>query len=320
MRSRGVFLAPILLAAALRFPALASRPMHADEAVHADKFGTLLESGRYAYDPAEYHGPTLYYLTLLPAWLQGASRYVEIDEVTLRSVPAALGVALVAAHIAAAACLGTPAAADRGAAFGALARPWSSTAGTTSTRRRSSSSASARSSRRAATCTGPAPVPALLAGACVGLTHATKETAPLALGSMLLALALTLAVDRWRGQAVPTVRSLVRGRDVTLALGTAVLVSCLLFSSFLGHPQGVVDSLRAYGIYAERAGAASWHFHPWDYYLRLLIYFPAERNAGVERGPDRPAGGRRGCCGLARQRTWPERRRGSCASSGSTRS
>ena len=110
MRSRSVFLVPILLAAALRFPALAARPMHADEAVHADKLGTLVETGSYVYDPAEYHGPTLYYMTLLPVWLQGASRYVEIDEVTLRVVPAALGVALVAAHVGAAAWLGTPAA------------------------------------------------------------------------------------------------------------------------------------------------------------------------------------------------------------------
>ena len=115
MRSRAIFLAPILLAAALRFPDLASRPMHADEAVHADKFGTLLEGGGYAYDPSEYHGPTLYYLTLLSAWLRGERRYVEIDEVTLRSVPAALGVALVAAHLGARGFLGTA-----GAAIAAL--------------------------------------------------------------------------------------------------------------------------------------------------------------------------------------------------------
>ena len=44
--------------------------MHADEAVHADKFGTLLEEGHYAYDSSEYHGPTLYYLTLPSAWLE----------------------------------------------------------------------------------------------------------------------------------------------------------------------------------------------------------------------------------------------------------
>ena len=65
--ARGAFLVAILLAAALRLPDLASRPMHADEAVHAEKFGALLEGRGYAYDPSEYHGPTLYYLTLLPA-------------------------------------------------------------------------------------------------------------------------------------------------------------------------------------------------------------------------------------------------------------
>ena len=84
LRSRGVFLAAILLAAALRCPGLALRPMHADEAVHADKFGTLLEGGDYAYDLSEYHGPTLYYLTLLPAWLRGEGRYVEIGRASCR--------------------------------------------------------------------------------------------------------------------------------------------------------------------------------------------------------------------------------------------
>jgi hypothetical protein len=37
--------------------------MQADEAVHADKLGTLLEGGGYAYDPTEYHGTD----ALLPA-------------------------------------------------------------------------------------------------------------------------------------------------------------------------------------------------------------------------------------------------------------
>jgi predicted membrane-bound mannosyltransferase len=53
----------------LRLPQLGMRPMHTDEAVHAIKFGALLETGTYRYDKNEYHGPTLNYLTLLPAWL-----------------------------------------------------------------------------------------------------------------------------------------------------------------------------------------------------------------------------------------------------------
>jgi uncharacterized protein (TIGR03663 family) len=72
--------------------------MHCDEAVQADKFGTLLEKGSYEYSPEEFHGPTLNYLTLLPAWLQGISHYADVSEITLRSVPAFFGVLLVASH------------------------------------------------------------------------------------------------------------------------------------------------------------------------------------------------------------------------------
>src|SRR5512145_2125264 len=74
-----VFILAVGVAAALRLPSLALRPMHADEAVHADKFGSLLEGRGYAYDRTEYHGPTLYYLTLLPAWITGARRYADLD-------------------------------------------------------------------------------------------------------------------------------------------------------------------------------------------------------------------------------------------------
>jgi uncharacterized protein (TIGR03663 family) len=278
LRSRAIFIVPILLAAALRFPDLASRPMHADEAVHADKFGTLLEGGGYAYDPSEYHGPTLYYLTLPSAWLRGARRYVEIDEVILRSAPAAIGVALVVAHIGARGFLGPPGAVVAALlaaispamvfysryfiheillvffSFGSLLAAW-------------------RYVRHPGT---PA---ALLTGVCVGLMLATKETAPLALVCMLLALALNHLVDRWHGQSLPPIGSVLRSRHVMLALLAAVLVSSVLFSSFLTHPQGIVDSVRAYGMYFERAQAASWHHHSWYYYLGLLIHFPARGTA-----------------------------------------
>jgi uncharacterized protein (TIGR03663 family) len=274
LRSRGIFLVPVLLAAVLRFPGLAARPMHADEAVHADKFGTLLEGGGYAYDPSEYHGPTLYYLTLPSAWLQGARRYVQIDEITLRAVPATLGVALVAAHLGATGLLGLP-----GAAAAALLAAISPamvfysryyihevplvffTFGMLL--------AASHLLRR------PSAAAALLAGVCAGLMHATKETAPLALGSMVLALALTLLVDRWRGQARPPIRGVLQSRHVLLAALSALLVSGVLFSSFFSRPEGVVDSVRAFAIYANRARAMTWHFHPWHYYLGLLVDSPS---------------------------------------------
>jgi uncharacterized protein (TIGR03663 family) len=274
LRFRGVFLALILLAAALRFPGLARRPMHADEGVHADKFGTLLETGSYRYDPTEFHGPTLYYLTLIPAWLQGARRYVEIDEVTLRSVPAALGVALVAAHLGARGFLG-PFAALVAALLAAI-----SPAMVFYSRYYIHETPLVFFTFGALLGTGwylhrRSVLAALFTGGCAGLMHATKETAPFALGSLVAALVLTRAVDHWRGESPPPVRSLLSVRDLLLAVLAAAAVSATLFSSFLANPRGILDSIRTCGIYLDRAGAASWHFHPWHYYLGLLVHFPA---------------------------------------------
>ena len=82
-------------AAALRLPRLDNRPMHCDEAVHAVKFGRLLERGEYVFDPREYHGPSLNYLTLPIAWLARAHTLAQVTEVQLRLLPAVFGIALV---------------------------------------------------------------------------------------------------------------------------------------------------------------------------------------------------------------------------------
>ena len=82
-----LILAATIVAIALRLPRLEQRPMHVDEAVNAVKFGELLEEGDYRYDPHEYHGPTLNYFTLLPAWLSGVQKYADLSEFTLRIVP-----------------------------------------------------------------------------------------------------------------------------------------------------------------------------------------------------------------------------------------
>jgi len=90
-----LILAATVVALALRLPRLQQRPMHGDEAVHAIKFGDLLERGVYEYDPEEYHGPTLNYLTLIPAWLTCANNLAQVNEFTLRIVPVFFGVCLV---------------------------------------------------------------------------------------------------------------------------------------------------------------------------------------------------------------------------------
>jgi uncharacterized protein (TIGR03663 family) len=250
--------------------------MHADEAVHAAKMARLIEQGRYEYNPAEFHGPTLNYLTLVPAWLRGAARYQDLDEFTLRSVPAAIGVLLVGAHLLLIPVIGFRAAAAAalltavspalvyysryyiqetlllGFSFGALV-------------------SICRYLQR------PRALWALGAGVSVGLMIATKETWVIAAGAMVAALGLTLAFERLRGAGRGDGAARWRGRDLLAGALAAIAVSGLFFSSFLSHPRGVVDAVTAYPIYLERAaGATSWHTHPWHYYFDLLLYFRAD--------------------------------------------
>lgn len=266
-----IFVAIVLVAAGLRFPALGRRPLHADEAIHAAKLGTLLEEGRYAYDPEDYHGPTLNYLTLPPAWLQGAVRYEDLDERTLRSLPAAVGVAHVAAHAFLIPLIGATAACAAALitalspssvfysryyiqetllvffSFGALI-------------------SLCRYRLR------PGAGWAISAGVSVGLMHATKETFVIAFPSLLLALLMTSAFERWRGQAIDLPASPLRHQHLLAGVVAAIVVSGLFFSSFFSHPRGVVDSITTYRIYFERAGASSVHAQPWHYYFSLLSY------------------------------------------------
>jgi len=116
---------------------------------------------------------------------------------------------------------------------------------------------------------------ALLTGVSAGLMLATKETALVALVSLVLAFAATRLCERWRATGQPAGGAAVRGRDALVALLAALFVAGLLFSSFLGRPGGILDALRAYGPYLARAGAASVHVHRWDYYLRLLVHAPS---------------------------------------------
>jgi predicted membrane-bound mannosyltransferase len=87
-----IYVLLLVAAAAARFTSLDHRPMHADEAVLADKFGAFLATGRYAYDPHDYHGPVLAYAAWAPALFTGRTTYESLTEPTLRLAPAIAGV------------------------------------------------------------------------------------------------------------------------------------------------------------------------------------------------------------------------------------
>jgi len=273
--SRPIFIAIILLIAVVgsvfRLQDLAERPMHGDEAVNAAKLGETIEGRGYEYDPHEYHGPTLNYLTLIPAWIGGDGSYAGLSEFILRVVPVFFGTLLVLLLLPIGDGLGRVA-----SIFAALFMAVSPamvfysryfihemllvcfTAGVIV--------CGYRYLKR------PAMLWALLAGVCLGLMHATKETFIIALGSMGAAL-LVMLYARWRtGQWVNDIKR-VKPVHCAVMLLAAAVVSVTFFSSFFSNAKGVVDSVLTYSTYLDRAGQTGLHEHPWHYYLGLLGHY-----------------------------------------------
>jgi uncharacterized protein (TIGR03663 family) len=264
------------LAVALRGPQLDRRPMHNDEAVNAIKFGTLWERGDYKYDPNEHHGPSLYYATLALNRLTGAPDFAAFTEARLRIVPALFGVGLILLLPLVRDALG------RGGTLWAamftavcpalvfysryyihemllvfftfllIAAVWRWTR-----------------SRKVGW--------ALLAGAALGLMHATKETFVITLAAMALALVLNGIWNRWlaTGSSIP--EGIPWPKHVLAAVGVWLVVAVIFFSSFFTNPGGLLDSIRTYLPWLNRAGGDSPHIHPWNFYLERLVFFHPAR-------------------------------------------
>lgn len=257
-----------LLAAWLRLPELALRPMHGDEAIHAQKFNELWSSGRTRYDPREYHGPTLYFFAWPLAQLSGAHNYAALSEATLRLSTALSGIALIpllwlvrdgldsgrvrrGAWIAWAGllCAASPIFVFYARyyiqetllvfwTFAAIGAAWRFQV----------------EGRK---------FWLLLAGLGVGLMLATKETAVIA----LFCAALAALVSRWKFGA----------RNLAIIAGVAVLAAVLCYSSFGRNPRGALDALSALSVYIVRArgGEAQGALHqfPPGQYFEWLLWF-----------------------------------------------
>ncbi len=287
--------AVLLLAAAYRLPMLSDRPLHGDESLNTTKFNTLWTTGRYEYDPREFHGPTLPYLTWPFIRLSDAADYTQTTEGHFRLVTAVCGIALVGLTLCAAPALGGGAAA-LAAVLAAI-----SSAMVFYSRYYIHETVLVLFTFSAMFCgwrwtRSHHPAWAAACGACLALMYATKETAVLAWFSMGVALAVTWWIrkreaasrkpqDRgqrpqaasWRTEAGST-----RFQHPTSGLWPLVsdlwplpaafaLVWITLFSSFFTHWPGVLDSVRALIHYADRGtGGEPLHLHPWYWYLALL--------------------------------------------------
>src|SRR5687768_15440758 len=73
----------------LRFFQLGLKPFHHDEGVNGFFLTALFRDGTYKYDPANYHGPTLYYISLFFSKLFG------LNTISVRASVAIFGVLMV---------------------------------------------------------------------------------------------------------------------------------------------------------------------------------------------------------------------------------
>jgi uncharacterized protein (TIGR03663 family) len=79
----------VAVGAALRCYQLGLKPFHHDEGVNGFFMMRLVREGIYQYDPANYHGPSLYYFSLV------ASKLFGLNTIAMRLVPALFGIATI---------------------------------------------------------------------------------------------------------------------------------------------------------------------------------------------------------------------------------
>ncbi len=255
---------------AFRVQRLEERPMHTDEAVHTIKAGTVLEEGKYVYDPHEYHGPTIYYAALPFIWLSGARTLAETSEWQFRIVPVTFGVGLILLLLILTESLGSWEALCAAILtaispamvyysryyiqemlfvffiFCAIASGWRYT----------------RSGRIGW---------ALMCGASLGLMLATKETSVLSYAAMCFALPPTLVWARLRDGAYPNIRGAVRPWHAVASALVGLIVCISVVSGFFTNPRGGIDIFLTFFNYFHRAGGVGIHDHSWDYYFRILV-------------------------------------------------
>ena len=282
-----------IIAAGLRLYDLNLVPLHHDEGVNGNFLVRLVREGAYQYDPENYHGPTLYYFAALIPWatklLFGTSARdtYGLSTFTIRLVPVVFGLATIVlvfllrrrlgtvATLAAAAML----AVSPGAVY--LSRYFiHETMFVFFTLGIVVAAVRFYDDRN--------PAQLIPAGAFLALLFATKETAMISVGVLIIAFVMTLAYARighagsrqpaaGRNRASGGFDDVVENLGGTsnllfnagLALVVFLVLYVLFYSSFLTNYKGLTDSLQTFAIWTKTGRQA--HVHPATMYIAWLI-------------------------------------------------
>ncbi len=284
--SRAWWTAVVYIAAAalfLRFYDLPLKPLHHDEGVNTLFLTALAEPPHaFRYDPANYHGPTLYYFGWLSVLL------FDLTTVAARGVTAVAGLLTVLVVLALRRELGAVGAL---AAAGLLAL----SPGAVYFSRYFIHESLLVAFSAAAVVSGAAwwrsgrGLPLVLAAASAGAMFATKETAAIvavvwigALAGATLLCARREPAAQWndraphRSPAMPAAWRAAGARlasrrgllSLSLALAVFLAVNLLFYTSFFTNGQGAIDAVRTFAFWT-RTGATA-HTRPWHAYLAWL--------------------------------------------------
>ncbi|MEP6635391.1 MAG: flippase activity-associated protein Agl23 [Acidobacteriota bacterium] len=287
------------IAAFLRLYNLNLVPLHHDEGVNGNFLVRLVREGFYQYDPANYHGPTIYYFAAIIPWTlrflfgTSAQNAYGLTTVTIRLIPAFFGIVTIWLVLLLRKRLGTI-----GALSAALLLAISP--GAVYLSRYFIHETLFVFFTLGVVVAGlnywedGHPVYLILASASAALLFATKETAIISAAVLVIALVVSYVYHNFRRRDLESGRERKRRAVVTanasepaspverlggprkiavwgvIAILVFVLINVLFYSSFFtNYPKGVYDSLRTFDFWTKTGQQA--HVHPLTTYISWLI-------------------------------------------------
>ena len=279
------------VAGVLRLYDLNLVPLHHDEGVNGNFLVSLVRSGFYKYDPANYHGPTLYYFSAVIPWIfrflfgTSAQNTYGLTTFTIRLVPVLFGLGTIWLVL--------------------LLRRWLGSVGVLCAAGMLAISPGAVYLSRyfihetlfVFFTLGIVvaflkfyevghPIYLILGAISAALLFATKETAIISVAVLVLAWASTqiyLRLVGWTnrksgGSKETPIRLLVEKVGgvrrlafwAFVALAVFVGVNVIFYSSFFKNSNGVYDAIRTFEFWTKTGKDA--HVHPYDTYVRWLFY------------------------------------------------